>query len=83
MRDAQKTQRSAQSGFDMGLNWMVGEDRDEKMIIHSGDSGGFVCFIGFDPNNGVGAVVLINSRNGSAARLGRHLIKPGLFPWRR
>ena len=82
MRNAHKTQTSLGTRLRIGLNWMVGEARDEKMIFHSGNSGGFVCFIGFDPNNGVGAVVLINSRNGSAERLGRHLIKPGLFPWR-
>ncbi len=60
----------------------MGEARDQKMIMHTGDSGGFICFIGFDPNKGVGAVVLINFESGSARDLGMHLINPGRFPWR-
>jgi CubicO group peptidase (beta-lactamase class C family) len=62
----------------IGMNWhirMLGADR---IVWHNGGTAGFRTFAGFDPESGVGAVVLTNSGHG-ADDIGMHLINPD-FP---
>jgi tetratricopeptide (TPR) repeat protein len=45
----------------IGLTWQIGNDRNKHIIRHSGGTGGYTGFIGFDPIKRVGVVVLSNS----------------------
>jgi serine-type D-Ala-D-Ala carboxypeptidase/endopeptidase len=45
------------------------------MISHNGGTGGYDSFMGFDPNSGIGVVVLSNSAAGDGPYdIGRHLL---------
>jgi D-alanyl-D-alanine-carboxypeptidase/D-alanyl-D-alanine-endopeptidase len=61
----------------IGLNWHVRSVGDARIVWHSGGTGGFRTFVGFDPATGVGAVVLTNSEHG-ADDIGFHLINSEL-----
>jgi CubicO group peptidase (beta-lactamase class C family) len=45
----------------IGLTWQIGNDRNKNVIRHSGGTGGYTGFIGFDPIKRVGVVILSNS----------------------
>jgi CubicO group peptidase (beta-lactamase class C family) len=66
---------NAQTG--VGLNWLVQSVGEETIVWHNGGTAGFRTFIGFDPEKGVGVVVLTNSGHG-ADDIGLHLINPEL-----
>ena len=85
MRDSHQVRNELNPQLAVGLNWQVWIRGDDKIIAHGGGTGGFQAFIGFDPANNVGAVVLINTKRGerhAAQDLGVHLINPGRFPLR-
>ena len=62
-------------GMRIGLHWIVQNVRDDRIVWHNGGTGGFRTFIGFDPDDQVGVVVLTNSTHG-ADDIGMHLINP-------
>lgn len=47
-----------------GLGWHVHLYRGERLVHHSGGSGGYCAWAGFAPDRGVGAAVLLNGRSG-------------------
>ncbi len=75
MRDSHKIREDAGNQMDVGLNWLLRHVGDDTIIWHNGGTAGFRTFIGFDPDRGVGAVVLTNSAHG-ADDIGMHLINP-------
>jgi len=75
MRDSHEVRESAGAQMDVGLNWHVRHVGDEKIVWHNGGTAGFSTFVGFDPDKGVGTVVLTNSVHG-ADDIGMHLINP-------
>lgn len=75
MRDSHEVRASVSSQMDIGLTWHVLHVGDERIVWHNGGTGGFRSFVGFDPEKGVGAVVLTNSGHG-ADDIGMHLINP-------
>ena len=75
MRDSHEQRRSMSAQIAIGLNWHIRSVGDERIIWHNGGTAGFRTFIGFDPDKGVGAVVLTNSGHG-ADDIGLHLINP-------
>ncbi len=77
MRNSHEVRESLSAQMDIGLNWHVRNVGDEKIVWHNGGTAGFRTFIGFDPDKGVGAVVLTNSGHG-ADDIGFHLINPGM-----
>ena len=77
MRASHEIRESAGPQMSIGLNWHVRSVGDEKIVWHNGRTAGFRTFIGFDPDAGVGVVVLTNSGHG-ADDIGFHLINPGL-----
>ena len=77
MRASHEVRESISGQMDIGLNWHVRHVGDEKIVWHNGGTAGFRTFIGFDPDKGVGAVVLTNSGHG-ADDIGFHLINPGV-----
>ena len=77
MRASHEVRESMNAQTGVGLNWMVRSVGDETIVWHNGGTAGFRTFIGFDPDKGVGAVVLTNSGHG-ADDIGLHLINPEL-----
>jgi len=77
MRDSHEVRKSINEQMAVALNWHVQIVGDEKVIWHNGGTAGFRTFIGFDPDKGVGVVVLTNSGHG-ADDIGFHLINQGL-----
>ncbi len=61
MRVSHQTRGSLDGNVDIGLNWIILTKGDDKTIWHNGNTGGYHAFAGFDPNRGVGVVVLNNS----------------------
>ncbi len=75
MRANHEVRESMNAQTGVGLNWLVQSVGEEKIVWHNGGTAGFRTFIGFDPEKGVGAVVLTNSGY-SADDIGMHLINP-------
>ncbi|MDJ0909054.1 MAG: serine hydrolase [Woeseiaceae bacterium] len=62
----------------IALGWIISPVDDDSIIWHNGGTGGYHSFAGFDPDRGVGVVVLSNSVD-SIDDIGLHLINSG-FP---
>ena len=77
MRDSHAVHKSINEQMAVALNWHVQIVGDEKVLWHNGGTAGFRTFIGFDPDKGVGVVVLTDSGHG-ADDIGFHLINQGL-----
>lgn len=60
----------------MALGWMRREREIGPLIWHNGGTGGFRSFMGFEPRQGVGIVVLANSET-DVDDLALHLLDPG------
>lgn len=75
LRDAHEVRNSIDQQTDIGLNWFVRTVGDSKVIWHGGATQGFRAFAGFDPETGVGAVLLANSP-AAISDIGLHLINP-------
>lgn len=73
MRVSHEHRTQAGPGMGVGLNWHIREVGDARIVWHNGGTGGYRTFAGFDPERGVGAVVLTNSAHG-ADDIGFHLI---------
>ena len=77
MRDSHDVRASLNGNMDIGLNWIIMTAGDDKLIWHNGGTGGYHAFAGFDPDRGVGAVVLTNSSH-DTDDIGLHLINSNL-----
>jgi CubicO group peptidase (beta-lactamase class C family) len=75
MRTSHDVREDISPEMSIGLAWHVRHVGDASIVWHNGGTGGFRSFLGFDPNAGVGAVVLTNSAHG-ADDIGFHLINP-------
>ena len=76
MRVAQQPHRSVGDGVDGGLGWGMRTTPDGRVISHSGGTGGFSTFMGFNPELGVGAIRLANT-NGFGDDLMRDFVVRG------
>src|SRR6185369_15316003 len=59
--------------LEIGMNWHILKKYDSVIIWHNGGTGGYHSFIGFDPKQRRGVVVLSNSAN-DIDDIGRHLL---------
>jgi hypothetical protein len=59
--------------LEVGLNWHILKKFDSVMVWHNGGTGGYHSFVGFDPKQHKGVVVLSNSSN-DIDDIGRHLL---------
>jgi CubicO group peptidase (beta-lactamase class C family) len=73
MRTSHEVREEISPDGSIGLNWLIRNVGDEKILWHNGGTAGFRTFIGFDPDKGVGVVVLTNSGHG-ADDIGLHLL---------
>jgi serine-type D-Ala-D-Ala carboxypeptidase/endopeptidase len=84
MRVAQRQQRTVSDtlfnrlGQDaIGLGWQIRSLGNARIVWKDGGTAGFQTFIGFDPDRGVGAVVLSNTAI-EVDDIGFHLIDPSV-----
>ena len=77
MRDSHDVRNSLGGNMEIGLNWIIMTGGDETVIWHNGGTGGYHSFAGFDPDKGVGAVVLTNSSH-DTDDIGLHLLNSTL-----
>ncbi len=77
MRVSHEVQKDISPEMGIGLAWHVRRVGARSIVWHNGGTAGFRTFIGFDPESGVGAVVLTNSGHG-ADDIGFHLVNPDL-----
>jgi CubicO group peptidase (beta-lactamase class C family) len=77
MRVTHEVRQTMGGPASIGLNWIVRAVGDDRIVWHNGGTGGFRTWAGFDPELGVGAVVLTNSSQ-SADDIGVHLINPAV-----
>lgn len=61
MRSAHEARSAAGEGTQMGLNWMVRSDGNRTLVMHGGATAGYQTVIAFDPERGVGVVMLTNT----------------------
>jgi CubicO group peptidase (beta-lactamase class C family) len=70
-------------GLEIALGWHVlslpGGPSGREIVWHNGGTGGYRCFIGFDPSERTGVVVLSNMfTNAGVDDIGRHLLDASL-----
>jgi serine-type D-Ala-D-Ala carboxypeptidase/endopeptidase len=77
LQSAQILQRPANSpDVSMGLGWHIITRKDgTQLISHTGGTGGYRSFVGFDPKKRLGVVVLANSAH-DHDDIGMHLLDP-------
>jgi serine-type D-Ala-D-Ala carboxypeptidase/endopeptidase len=75
-----KTQEEQCSFTDkQGLGWIIIEQNDSTIIWHNGGTFGCHSFIGFDPKNKKGVVILSNASDPFPDALGLHILDPVNF----
>lgn len=77
MRLSHQERRSMSEQSAVGLLWAIRKTSGSTIVWHNGGTAGFRTFIGFDPDRGVGVVLLTNSAYG-ADDIGFHLINPAI-----
>ena len=68
----------ASDSMTVGLNWIIGRDKNKEIIWHNGGTQGYASFIGFNPKERTGVVVLSNA-GASVDDIGLHLLAPQQF----
>jgi CubicO group peptidase (beta-lactamase class C family) len=77
MRETHRERAQFGGPNEVGLNWIITNEGDDRIVWHNGGTGGYRTFAGFDPDRNVGAVVLTNSAHGSDD-IGMHLINSAI-----
>lgn len=76
MAVAHTAQRAFLEGRGIGLGWRTYYQEGREFIQHGGGTGGFSSFIGFDPMNKIGFVLLTNTGQ-FGDDIGRHFLHLG------
>lgn len=63
-----------QPGKQIALGWHISSENGVQILAHSGRTGGFYSYAGFDPTNAVGVVVLSNSSQLGVEDIGGHIL---------
>jgi D-alanyl-D-alanine-carboxypeptidase/D-alanyl-D-alanine-endopeptidase len=62
---------------EMGLGWFIYSPDGREIAVHNGATGGFRSYIGYDPEERIGIVVLSNAATpGGVDDIGLHLLNP-------
>jgi len=77
MRTSHEVRKIFSGNMDIGLNWIILNQGDNKIIWHNGGTGGYHSFAGFDPVKRVAIVLLTNSSHDNDD-IGLHLLNPSL-----
>jgi len=71
--------RPSYPGLEIGLGWQIWPQRESEIIWHSGRTGGYRAFIGYDLKAKAGVVLLLNaSTEAGCDDIGFHLLNPDL-----
>jgi CubicO group peptidase (beta-lactamase class C family) len=62
--------------FEVGYGWRVQTKHGSTIVWHGGATGGYRCYIGFDPGARVGVIVLSNVLMPLVDDIGPHLLNP-------
>jgi serine-type D-Ala-D-Ala carboxypeptidase/endopeptidase len=66
---------TGEPGLEIALGWHILTRDGHEIVWHNGGTGGYRTFLGFDPKNRVGVVVLSNTfTNAGVDDIGRHLL---------
>ena len=76
MRASHEVREEISAQMSIGLNWLIRNVGDEKILWHDGGTAGFTTFIGFDPDRQIGVVVLANMGQAAVGDIGLHLLNP-------
>lgn len=60
-------------GCEVGLGWHIVKKFNSEIICHSGETGGYFCFMGFDKKNKK-AVVVLSSSTGDISDIGFYIL---------
>ncbi len=82
MRTAHEARAATGQNGQIGLNWLIQKGGDRTLIMHGGATAGYQTQIAFDPERGVGVVVLTNGAEFDDD-LGLDLLRRGAGPARR
>ncbi len=67
---------------EIALGWHITSVGDSEIVWHNGGTGGYRSFVGFDPKQRLGVVVLSNTMNAEGIDdIGRHLLNESLPLW--
>ncbi|HVV45526.1 MAG TPA: serine hydrolase domain-containing protein, partial [Bryobacteraceae bacterium] len=62
---------------EIGLGWFIFSSQGRELVTHSGATGGFASFAGYDPKARIGVVVLSNACTPTGVDdIGMHLLNP-------
>lgn len=63
------------SETEIGLGWMMSRAAGRRFVWHTGATGGFYSFVGFEPDSGRAVVLLANAQH-PVDDIARHLLDP-------
>ncbi len=69
-------QYSPMPGFSIGFGWILSNSNNAELIWHNGGTGGFRNYIGFNPKNQKGVVILSNSTDDWPDEFGLLMLDP-------
>lgn len=70
--------RAAAGNMRIGLNWFTLYAGTDTIVWHNGGTGGYRTFIGFEPSQKLGVVVMTNTGGTGADDIGFHLLDAAL-----
>ena len=74
MASMMKVRRDTERG-EVALAWFVESQGGSRIVFHDGSTGGYRCFVGYDPQARTGVVVLSNNGAGAGIEdIGLHLL---------
>jgi len=73
IKTTHKPRHEATTQLHIALGWHIVSSEKRKLFVHDGGTGGYWAFIGFNPDNKKGVVLLTNS-NQSISDIGLHLL---------
>lgn len=71
-------ERASAGNMQIGLNWLIAHAGSDTIIWHNGGTGGYRTFIGFEPSQKTGVVVMTNSGGDGADDVGFHILNSAL-----
>ncbi|HEX6628800.1 MAG TPA: serine hydrolase, partial [Gemmatimonadaceae bacterium] len=71
-------ERAPAGNMAIGLNWLTARAGGRTIVWHNGGTGGYRTFIGFEPSQKTGVVVMTNSAGAGADDVGFHILNPAL-----
>jgi serine-type D-Ala-D-Ala carboxypeptidase/endopeptidase len=78
MAFAHEERAPAGPNMKIGLNWLIAHAGADTIVWHNGGTGGYRTFIGFNPSQKTGVVVMTNTGGAGDDDIGFHILDPAL-----